>query len=420
MTYIVAALYIIMSTGSLNVIDRMIYGEWGGKPGDKLTEALNLLAIVVSLFLYWRGAHKLRSPQFNRALPLAAAGLLATSVLWSVTPSMTITRTVAYFFLVVGAIGIAEYFDAHQVMRLTALIGGFSAAISLILPDAAYITYVGGLRGPFPGKNQLGQVMVIGVLAGLHGIRVGGRRRFLYIFITLLCTVVAFLSKSATSLLTIFAFFMLHIIGILYIKGGGRRIISLCLTIGVGASLILLMMNIDLIFSFLDKEPTLTGRTDLWPYVIDYIYQRPLLGWGFHAFWMPSNPAAAEIAAAAGWGADEAHNGMLELLLDIGVAGTVFFLFLWIRNLVMAVKCINGPAPEIGVSSLLFMVGILLIGVSERVLMTADGPTMQFFLLGFMCEKELWLAGRGPREVGSRPAALHLGQFAAPREEDAA
>jgi exopolysaccharide production protein ExoQ len=413
MIYIACVLYMIMPTGVLSYIDRTIYGEWGGKPGNKITEALNLLGIGVSLLLYWWSARRLRSPRFNRVLPMAATGLLMISVLWSVAPQTTITRSVAYFFLVVGAMGITGICESNQVMRLTALIGGFSAAISLVLPDAAGAA-MGMFRGPFAGKNQLGQAMAIGVLAGLHGMRVRGRGRFLYIAVTALCTTTAFLSKSATSLLTIVLFFILHIIASLYIKGGIRRMISICLGMFVVAAFIPLMINIDLIYSLLDKDPTLTGRTEFWPYIVDNIYQRPLIGWGFAAFWI-SNPLEA-----AGIDINEAHNGMLQLLLDIGLVGTAIFLFLWMRSLVMAVRCINGPAPEIGASALLLLVGILLIGVSEQVLTIADGVTAQFFLLGFMCEKELALARRARSAVALRYAALRVGQFAGPRREDAA
>ena len=425
MTYTTCMVYMMLSTNALYFIDRRIYGEWEGKPGDKFTEALNLLAIVVSLLLFWWGRHK-RPPRFNRVLPLAAAGLLVTSVLWSVAPSTTITRSVAYFFLVVGAIGIVQILDTDEVMRLVALIGGVLAAVSLLLlfvvPDIvmAETGQTAGFRGLFSQKNALGQAMVIAVLAGLHGMRIGARRRFLYISITLLCTIVAFLSKSATSLLTISVFFILNIIGGLYVKGGIFRIISMFLTIVFSVMFILLMKNIDLIYILLDKDPTLTGRTDLWPYVIDYIYQRPVLGWGFAAFWMPSNPFFAETCSIVGFCVNEAHNGVLHLLLDVGVVGTAFFLFLWIRNLVMAVKCINGPAPQLGVSAFLLLVATLMIGVSEQVLTTVDGPTVQFFLVGFMCEKELWLARRARSVVSFRSAELHLGQFETPREEDAA
>jgi exopolysaccharide production protein ExoQ len=406
MAYIACVFYLLMPTGALTYIDRIIYGDWPGKPGNKVTQALNLLAIFFSVLLFWWGTRHRRRAMFNRVVPLAAACLLLTSVLWSVAPSTTVTRSVAYFFLVVGAFGIAEIFDSHQLMRVTAWIGGFSAAISLILPDPA-IALGGTFRGPFQGKNQLGEAMVIGVLGGLHCIRAGGGRRFLYYGVTALCTTLAFLSKSGTALVTIFALVILHIIFTFYIKGGATRMISICLAIFATATFIFLMMNIDSIFIFLDKDPTLTGRTELWPYVIDYIYQRPLLGWGFTAFWIPSNPAGAEISSAVGFPLNEAHNGLLQLLLDVGIVGTTFFLFLWVRNFLLAMKCINGLASETGVSSLLLLVGILLIGVSEQVLATAGEETVYFFLLGFMCEKELRRAWQATYWSAER--ALHAG-----------
>jgi exopolysaccharide production protein ExoQ len=81
----------------------------------------------------------------------------------------------------------------------------------------------------------------------------------------------------------------------------------------------------------------------------------------------------------------------------------------------MAVKCINGPAPAIGVSSLALLIGILLMGVTEQVLTIADVWTAQFFMLGFMCEKQLGLARRARSAIAPRSAALHLGQLAASR-----
>jgi len=402
MIYIAAVTYMILPTEVLSFIDRMIYGEWPGKAGDKITELLNLLAIASSILLFWWGTRG-RSSHLNRALPLAAAGLLVISVLWSVAPSTTMTRSIAYLFLVVGAIGIAEIFDADEVMRLTALIGGFSAAISLVLPDAA-AAITGSFRGAFPGKNQLGAAMVIGVLSGLHSMRVARRRRFIYIGITLLCTVVAILSKSETSLVTILALYVFNVIGQIYVKGGINRIISMFAALLATLAFIIFMWNINLLYSFLDKDPTLTGRTEFWPYIIDDIYQRPLLGWGFTAFWMLPNPAAEEIFAMIRYPINEAHNGLLQLLLDVGVVGTAFFLFLWVRNFAMAVKCINGPAPALGVSSLALLIGILLMGVTEQVLTTADVWTTQFFMLGFMCEKQLELARQARSAVALRPA----------------
>ncbi len=425
-SYIAACFVLFSSTGPLGFIDRTIYGEWLGKSGDKFTQSVNLLAIVVSLLLYWWGTDRLRGPRVNRVLPLVVPGLFVASILWSVSPAVTTTRSIAYLFLVVGAIGTVETLDTDEVMNLSATIGGLCAAVSLLLYFVARDTVVleyGGFRGVFEQKNPLGQAMMVGVLAGLHGLRIGGRRRLRCLGIIGLCTIVAVMSQSATSLLAILAIFIFHIIGGLYIKGGGRRLLSFWLAIVASLAFIVLMINIDLILVYMDKDPTLTGRTDLWPYVIEAILQKPFLGWGFTAFWSPLNPAAGKISDLTGWGFGvvEAHNGLLELLLDVGIIGTGFILFLWLRNLVLAVKCMNGPAPEIGVSSLLFLIAILVIGVSEQVLATSDGPTVQFFLLGFMCEKELWLARRARWGLTLRSAGeLYLRRIGAPGEMDTA
>ena len=53
MIYIAAAFYMVLPTQVLSFVDRIMYGEWPGKPGDKITQLLNLLAIASSIFLFW-------------------------------------------------------------------------------------------------------------------------------------------------------------------------------------------------------------------------------------------------------------------------------------------------------------------------------------------------------------------------------
>src|SRR6516162_6968042 len=104
--YVASVFFLLSSMSALGIIDRSIYGEWFGKPGNKITQTLNLLAIFTSLFLFWWGTRKIRSARFNRILPLAAPSLLLISVLWSVAPGVTFTQGTAYLFVVIGAIGI--------------------------------------------------------------------------------------------------------------------------------------------------------------------------------------------------------------------------------------------------------------------------------------------------------------------------
>jgi len=174
--------------------------------------------------------------------------------------------------------------------------------------------------------------------------------------------------------------------------------------------IVIFVMYSDLIFEVFGKDTSLTGRTLFWPYVIDNIIKKPLLGWGFYGFWSPRNPIALQIAEEIrgdNYGIFyivNAHNTLLEFLLEIGFLGTSVFIFLWLRNFIMAVKCMNGPAGRIGLSSVLLLTGILVIGVSETVLLSHEQIwTSLFFIMGFMCEKKLWLARAARRQGRPRP-----------------
>jgi exopolysaccharide production protein ExoQ len=400
--FIAATLFLLLQMGAGNIIDRSVYGEWPGKPGDKITEALNIFGMVLSILLFWWGITKTRTARFNRSLPLMVASLLLISVLWSVTPMVTVTRGIAYFSTVVGAIGIVELSDSTELMNLMAVASGISAVASVLagvmIPNSALSTINDtiALRGIFTQKNTLGQNMMVGVLAGLYGLQCLQRARYRYFLLIALCTAVALAAKSGTTLLIIVLYFLLSPLTTLYVRGASGRVLSIILTTILIPPFCFSLFNPDIILSFLDKDPTLTGRTELWPYVIDIIYQEPVLGWGFQAFWIPSNPLAGEISSAVGWVVPEAHNGVLELLVQIGVVGTALFLFIFFRNCIMAIKCMNGPGTAIGASSLLFLAGIMALSVTETVLLTPDQfSTVQFFMMGFMCEKVL----RIPREA---------------------
>jgi O-antigen ligase len=414
--YAASAFFLLQSMSGLGYyIDRKIYGEWIGKTGDKLTETLNLLSILSSLFLCWSGTRltiarfnlsslflfwsgtRIRIARFNQILSLAAASLFLISVLWSLDPRLTLTQGTAYFFVVIGAIGLVETLDSDELIDLIALICGVAAVASvvqlLIFPEP----WLNEFRGIFSQKNVLGEVMAGGVLTGLHGARIRGGRRFRNICIITLCTIVGFMSKSTTSILAIALFFWLDILGRIYLRGGNFRIISICSAISCVVIVIFVMYS-GLIFELFGKDTTFTGRTLFWPYVIDNISKKPLLGWGFYAFWSSANPIALEIAYAIRGDNNDifiipnAHNALLELLLESGFLGTSIFIFLWLRNFIMAVKCLNGPARQIGLSSLLVLTGILLTGVTEAVLVSPGQIwTSLFFIVGFACEKKLWL-----------------------------
>ena len=137
------------------------------------------------------------------------------------------------------------------------------------------------------------------------------------------------------------------------------------------------------------------------------IWYRPLLGWGFNGFWVPSNQLAMTISDSVGWYVPEAHNGLLEMLLQLGLIGTGLFLWLMGRTIWLSVRCIQRGDSDMGRINLLFVVGMLIMAVSEAILLTPGQiPTLQFFLFSFMCELDLLRVANRFRRAGivRRPA----------------
>jgi exopolysaccharide production protein ExoQ len=153
-------------------------------------------------------------------LPFIAASIPLISLAWSVDPSVSIRQGTEYFFAVLGAIGLAEASDGDELMKLVCLVCSVSAVASLVqffvFPDLPGTDF----RGIFPQKNVLGQVMVCGALAGLHSARLKIGHSFRYASAVALCTIVAFMSKSGTSVFAIFVLFWIEMWGRLYLKGG--------------------------------------------------------------------------------------------------------------------------------------------------------------------------------------------------------
>jgi exopolysaccharide production protein ExoQ len=228
------------------------------------------------------------------------------------------------------------------------------------------------------------------VLASLHGLRVGPKRLRNTVML-ILFTVVALASKSATSFITLFSFCgMDGITTLLFRRRGAARICGIFAFLFLMPLVTFAAIFPDSLLEMIGKDPTLTGRTDLWDYVLIYIHQRPWLGWGYSAFWSPSNLASVEISEVLQWHVPQAHNGLLEMLLNAGFVGTAFFIFLWVRNSGLALRCLHTPQKGLAISTLLACGGILLVGISETILMEPlQISTTIFFVTGLMCERAL-------------------------------
>lgn len=71
------------------------------------------------------------------------------------------------------------------------------------------------------------------------------------------------------------------------------------------------------------RDDTFWGRVELWKDLIDMGSASPVVGAGFASFWL--GPRMAELWSKYWWGPTQAHNGYVEIYLDLGVVGLVLY-----------------------------------------------------------------------------------------------
>ncbi|MGC1679705.1 MAG: O-antigen ligase family protein [Candidatus Binataceae bacterium] len=199
---------------------------------------------------------------------------------------------------------------------------------------------VGGLdrfRAIFNGPNDVGAFMLITVGVGLaRWPRIHGRDR-----IITTCTILAALTFGAIAdSRSPFAALLVGIVLYLVWKKGFRGVLYI---VGAGAicAIVLAGAGHDL-GRYVDRGDvtTLTGRTEMWGFVVHSIRDRPLFGYGYEVggaiFDSPYFPLW--------WGPWDqgphvsVHNGYLAHAVGVGIPVTIFWLYIMLRPWIFILK----------------------------------------------------------------------------------
>lgn len=301
--------------------------------GAALFMALGLVYAVMN----GRQLHTILAPRaFLLALPLFA--LLST--LWSEARADTLKYSLEFILTVVVALLLSAtprpkavlwgIFWAFALYVISALIFGQIVTIGVDAGGTAF-------SGLTDSKNLLADIASTGLLVSVAILFIGIEdRRLVQSLAALLVGPLEFYAlyqaRSAGSLLgavlglvTLFCLLGLRSVGPV-IRTAATSILSLCL---IGAAFTYREYASSVIgdvTQFFDKDSTFTGRTYLWQRAADWIAEKPLLGKGFHAFWLQGNPDAEGLWRYAGID-DRAgfsfHNTLIEVLVHLGWAGAV-------------------------------------------------------------------------------------------------
>jgi len=128
------------------------------------------------------------------------------------------------------------------------------------------------------------------------------------------------------------------------------------------------VMSLATITSAYGKELTFSGRTFIWAASIDAIQRKPVLGHGVGAlFWLDGvSPETAEIWRQVGFRNSHAHNGALDLALQIGLVGLAVFFVLWVTTFGKGWRALR-TEPELGLWVVAVLLAQMFMSLSEDV-----------------------------------------------------
>jgi exopolysaccharide production protein ExoQ len=372
--YLFAFLGLSALAGSLIVLLRQVgvAGWTGGFDSARLI--LPLTYLFSGSLLLLRPAALMEAASRHKST-LMLTGLALLSFFWSDAPLLTLKRGGMLIGMTVFALYLVSRFHQRDLLSLLGWVLGivavFSVGIALIGPGRGI---EGGVleapwTGIFDSKSQLGLSMTLGT-----GVFVAIARRQTgstwYGWLGAgLCALLVVLSRSATAIVaTTCMVLLIPLAHVLRHRGPLHLAIAIWMLILLAAAGLIAFSDTDAAVRLLGKDPSFTGRIPLWHALVEKVWEKPWLGAGYYAFWVTPDGAEARLNFTT-WEASHAHDGLLELGLELGIVGVITFLVGYLIAFWQALRRLRSTPFSVGFWPLAMPVLLLVTSVPESMLL---------------------------------------------------
>lgn len=364
---LVAALLLFMRAFS------PLFASYG--PTGMLVEGIVTIGVLalVGLLMLAR-ADRFLYVFFLDKLLIIIVAFVVLSLIWSVAPLATATSLPIFLGATALGVYLASQYETNEQLRLFGVTFAIAAVMSMlfglfldigIMRDSSN---AGSWQGILEHKNELGRIMVLTVI--VFWLKTP-RTKVSWILIAL-AGVLLLLSQSVTSIVTSVTLIMIvPLFRVLQWRTTSAMPVILAVGLLILAIIALLTIsNLASLTALVGKDLTLTGRTLLWGDVWQKIAERPLLGYGYNAFWLGLEGESAEIWAKYGWRPNHAHNGFLDLWLELGIVGVLLLLVHLTKTGLRALRLATSNRSLIALWPLVLTAVLLLFSVNYSVLIS--------------------------------------------------
>jgi exopolysaccharide production protein ExoQ len=274
----------------------------------------------------------------SMALQMKGLTLLALlticSAAWSQDPFRSAYNGCFCFIETLFAYYLVTKFDVEEIRSVLMMAGLAIAVIGLamvLLTPQYSVTQSArdgvAWTGLFTDRTTTGKAMVFLLSPAIVFARKPLRYR--RIFYVVLLSFLTYMAHAATARVILILYIALMVAIRFYTTFGRRSSVVIAgILAAVGGVVISVGILLSpLLLTALGRNSTLSGRTVIWGLVARSIAKRPLLGYGFYAFWLGMKGESARLIVGTHWTFGYAHNGFLEIWLQLGLVGLVVFFF---------------------------------------------------------------------------------------------
>jgi O-antigen ligase len=298
-----------------------------------------------------------------------------------------------------------------QVLELLLVLGtvaiGASVVFAIALPQFG-LDLMGGhstaWKGIFSAKNYLGNIALFFLTVAVSYRGRTSALRTVRLSQIILCLAAIAFSRAATAYLltAIYVVYFVVMKALHRLRKKDYFVLCLLLLVSLSAVAVVMLAWPDFLFSLLGKDSTLTGRTGIWTAAIESIAKRPLLGYGYQAFWLGLEGESYRVILVVSWLLAQAQNGFLDVTLEMGAVGLTIVVLVFGFAFRDAVVCLFHSRDHAQLRAVEWYLAIVILtlicNLDESFLFGPKHLGSMMFLLACVGLKQEWMSLRMPAE----------------------
>jgi exopolysaccharide production protein ExoQ len=332
-------------------------------------------------------------------ISIALATLIASSVMWSVSPRHSLIKLAVLGCVVITALGFAASFSLRQLIEMICIVCVCFVGIGIIAEVAQGTFRPWRPEYRFIGTCHPNSLAIYAAILCMSA-RVflqKGRPRTIAIALVSIGVLVILLAKSRSTLGAVLAAML--VTQIVAVRGSNRLILILggLLVAGAGAigSTFINQQTMGQLgnaaaMGRTESVTSLTGRLPLWEEMMTSIQKRPFFGFGYLGYWDANR--VDYLSDVFKWEIPHGHNVYLDVCLDIGIVGLFVYILWLLVALASCVRTYNKSSKIEYAATFGLVVFAMVNGIGESLFKL---PTFAMFtMLCFLCSM-IWQRSSG-------------------------